>query len=256
MIEFDQVSFGYNGQRLIFDTFSWNVSKGESWAVLGASGCGKTTLFYLLSGLRNVSSGELRIHGDVLSTPRPLTGLVLQDYGLLPWATVEENITLGLRIRRFYGPDGKHVPTNEEIVEIDETAKYWMEKLGLREISHHYPHQVSGGQRQRTAIARTLSLNPDLLLMDEPFASLDVPTRENLQKFVMELRHEKQITQILVTHSIDEAALLGEKILVLNGIPNREPIVIENKTAGSFEFLHSPDFNGMCVKLRKALEVD
>jgi len=254
MIELDRVTFGYSNHNPIFDTFTWRVSKGESWAVLGASGCGKTTLFYLLAGLREVTSGTIRINNVLLKKPRPQTGLILQDYGLLPWATVQENVTLGLRIRQFYGPDGKHAPSNEDLAGSDQSGLYWMEKLGLCEISHQYPQQISGGQRQRTAIARTLSLNPDLLLMDEPFASLDVPTRENLQKFVIDLRHERQITNILVTHSIEEAALMGEKILVLKGIPNRFPVIIENTAAGSFDYLHSEEFIRMCINLRKELE--
>jgi ABC-type nitrate/sulfonate/bicarbonate transport system ATPase subunit len=254
MIELDRVTFGYKSQTQIFKEFSWSVARGESWAVLGTSGCGKTTLFYLLAGLREVTSGLIRINDEVLKKPRPKTGLILQDFGLLPWATVKENITLGLRIRHFYGPDGKHVPYDEKLGKIGQSADYWMEKLGLSKISHQYPQQLSGGQRQRTAIARTLSLKPDLLLMDEPFASLDAPTRENLQQFIIELRHEKQITNLLVTHSIEEAALMGEKILVLKGIPNKAPVIIENTQGGSSDSLHNESFTHICQILRKEIE--
>lgn len=254
MIDLQQIIFRYDSRHLIFEDFSWSVGKGESWAVLGASGGGKTTLFYLLAGLREVESGQILINGSKLVKPRPQTGLILQDFGLLPWATVEDNVTLGRRIRRFYGPDGKHVPIGEDPAAIREAGDYWMEKLALCEIRSRYPHQISGGQRQRTAIARTLSLNPDLLLMDEPFASLDVPTRESLQKVVIDLRQERNITNILVTHSIEEAALMGEKILVLKGAPNRHPIIIENRWGGSHAFLHTDDFNRMCIRLRRELE--
>ncbi len=166
----------------------------------------KTTLFYLLAGLRLPLSGEVRILASDYQTA-PKNRLILQDYGLLPWATVRENVTLGLRIRQFYGPDGTHAPGDEVITGIAQEGERWMERLGLLEIAGQFPEQISGGQRQRTAIARTLAINPDLLLMDEPFASLDAPTRESLQKFVLEMRQEKQITNILVTHSIEEAAL-------------------------------------------------
>ncbi len=254
MIDLDQVTFGYDSHRLIFERFSWYIGKGESWSVLGSSGGGKTTLFYLLAGLREVNSGEIRINGLPVTKPRPQTGLILQDYGLLPWATVRENVTLGLRIRRFYGPDGKHVPTGVNPDAIEQNGAFWIEKLGLSGIEDQYPHQISGGQRQRTAIARTLSLNPDLLLMDEPFASLDVPTREGLQRIVIDLRREKQITNILVTHSIEEAALMGEKILVLKGAPNRIPVIIDNPEEKSPDRSNSENFSRMCIRLRRELE--
>jgi ABC-type nitrate/sulfonate/bicarbonate transport system ATPase subunit len=254
MIDLDSLTFGYNPQNLIFADFSWQVAAGESWAVLGASGCGKTTLLYLLAGLREANSGTVRINGEKLVKPRPLTGLVLQDFGLLPWATVQENVTLGLRIRRFYGPDGKHAPTDEDLAEIEQAGSFWLDKLGLREIRGQYPGQISGGQRQRTAIARTLSLKPDLLLMDEPFASLDAPTREHLQKVMIELCLEHCMTSILITHSIEEAALMGEKILILKGIPNHAPVVIENLLGRSPEYLHSEAYSQMCARLRRELE--
>jgi NitT/TauT family transport system ATP-binding protein len=255
MIILDQVSFFYSPRKLIFDAFTWQVDKGESWAVLGTSGCGKTTLFYLLAGLRQPQGGEIKIAGEYLQKPRPKTGLILQDYGLLPWATVGENVTLGLRIRQFYGPDGTHAPSDEDVAEIDQTGNYWMERLGILDLAGQYPQQISGGQRQRTAIARTLATNPDLLLMDEPFASLDAPTRENLQHFIIELRIDRKITNIIVTHSIEEAVVMGKRILVLKGMPNKTPVIFENPNSGEKDYLHSEEYLRMIRLLRQELEL-
>jgi NitT/TauT family transport system ATP-binding protein len=178
MLQVDSLTYSYADGPPVFEEFNWRVESEESWAVLGPSGCGKTTLLYLLAGLRLPTGGEIRIDGQVLTRPRPKTGLILQDYGLLPWATVRQNAALGLRVRRFYGPDGTHAP---EDFQAGYSVDPWLERLGLLSQAEKYPSQISGGQRQRTAIARTLVLQPDLLLMDEPFSSLDAPTREGLQ---------------------------------------------------------------------------
>ncbi|MGW8251340.1 MAG: ABC transporter ATP-binding protein, partial [Anaerolineales bacterium] len=166
MIELESLTYAHTQGNLIFEEYNWHAEKGDAWAVLGPSGCGKTTLLYLLAGLRFPSQGRILIDGQQLTRPRPHTGLILQDYGLLPWATVRQNAELGLRIRNFYGPDGKHTPQD---FKPDVDVVPWLERLGLAPVAEKYPGQISGGQRQRTAIARTLALQPDLLLMDEPF---------------------------------------------------------------------------------------
>jgi len=254
MIELRAITFRYGDQTPIFEGFDWRVEAGEAWAVLGPSGCGQSPLLYLLAGLLQPQSGQILIGGLELSKPRPKTGLILQDYGLLPWATVRENANLGLRIRRFYGPDGTHAPIEEETGDTQERATYWLERLGLTQVQDQYPGQISGGQRQRTAIARTLVLNPDLLLMDEPFASLDAPTRESLQRLVMDLRLEHSLTTVIVTHSIEEAAILGKKVLVLQQPPNRRPNAIDNPGASGKDYVHSADYEKKCAELREALE--
>jgi NitT/TauT family transport system ATP-binding protein len=254
MIELRAITFQYGDKIPIFEGFDWRVEAGEAWAVLGPSGCGKSTLLYLLAGLRHVNDGHIFIGGVELTKPRPKTGLILQDYGLLPWATVMENTNLGLRIRRFYGPDGTHAPIEEEVEDTQERAAYWLERLRLTRIQGQYPGQISGGQRQRTAIARTLALNPDVLLMDEPFASLDAPTRESLQRLVMDLRLEQALTTVIVTHSIEEAAILGEKVLVLSQPPNRTPTIIPNPGASGKDYVHSAGYVKKCAQLREALE--
>jgi len=252
MIETKNLTFAYPNQPPIFQDFSWQVQRGERWAVIGSSGCGKTTLLYLLAGLRFPSAGEVRVDGEVLIRPRPYTGFIIQDYGLLPWATVRENVALGLEIRRFYGPDGTHAPRQ---FSPRLNADHWLERLGLQAHADKYPAQLSGGQRQRTAIARTLVLEPDLLLMDEPFSSLDAPTREGLQNLILELQREQGLTLVIVTHTIEEAAILGKRILVVGEPPNTTPQVVSNPQSGSPAFRESSAYHAICQELRTRLEV-
>lgn len=238
MIEIRNLTFRYGENPPLFSDLNWTVGRGESWAVLGASGCGKTTLLNILAGLKKYQSGTISIEGKHLERPRPETGLILQNHGLMPWATVAKNIELGFRIRRFYGPDGKHAPGNYKKDKKEEREKvlHIMEKTGLAQLSGRYPHQLSGGQLQRTAIARTLVLKPDLLLMDEPFSSLDAPTRDNLCKLVRTLDKENLYSRILVTHSIETALKMGDRILIF-GNAGKEPVVLKNES-GAEESIH------------------
>ena len=251
MIKVATLTYTYPQGQTIFRDFSWKINRGEAWSVLGPSGCGKTTLLYLLAGLRLPTTGQLLIDDQPLTHPRPQTGLIIQDYGLLPWATVRQNVALGLNIRQFYGPDGKHTPLDfQPAYDID----HWINRLGLTPIEDKFPNQISGGQRQRTAIARTLVLQPDLLLMDEPFSSLDAPTRECLQNLMLELKAEQDLTLVIVTHAIEEAAVLGQKILLLGHPPNIDTEVIENKGAAHITFRDTSDYAFLCRELRSRME--
>ena len=249
MISIQNLHFQY-GNAPIFENFTWQVQRAETWAILGPSGCGKTTLLYLLAGLRHPQGGTVSINDQPLTRPRPQTGLILQDFGLLPWATVRQNAELGFQVRSFYGADGVHAPLNLSTVK---SADFWLERLGLGLVADQYPAQLSGGQRQRTAIARTLALQPDLLLMDEPFSALDAPTRENLQNLTLELCAEQNLTLITITHAIEEAAVLGRKILLLGNPPNRRPKIIENPGAGQPGFRNSAQYLDLCKRLREEM---
>jgi len=251
MIELERLTFGYGRGTSVFQDFTWQAARGEAWAVLGPSGCGKSTLLNILAGLVQPIGGSVRIDGQLLTRPRPQTGLVIQDYGLLPWATVRENARLGLRVRNYYGPDGIHAP-NGYIRGLD--VEPWLERLGLLPQAAQFPGQLSGGQRQRTAIARTLALQPDLLLMDEPFSSLDAPTRESLQRLVLELWHETGLTLVTVTHAIEEAAVLGQRILLLNLPPNTQPLIIENPNILQPGYRESDEYVALCRSLRARME--
>lgn len=235
MIDVNDLTFSYNDKQApVFQGFDWHAETGEAWAVIGPSGCGKSTLLVLLAGLRQPDGGSITIAGERVTRPRPETGLILQDHGLLPWATVLDNARLGLNIREMYGPDGRHAPRDAVLDRAAAHARVneWLTRLGIDELANKYPSQISGGQRQRAAIARTLALSPDLLLMDEPFSALDAPTREDLQELTVELQRETGLTTIIVTHNIEEAVYLGRKILVLHAPPNTEAHVVENPGAG------------------------
>jgi NitT/TauT family transport system ATP-binding protein len=253
MIEVERITFGYSPSFNIFQDFYWVVETNERWAVIGPSGCGKSTLLSLIAGLTHPTDGQIRIDGNRIFRPRPLTGLIIQDYGLLPWATVRENVELGLKVRVYYGPDGIHAPISAaETIKHD--VDHWMIKLGINLVAKRYPNKISGGQRQRTALARTLVMKPDLLLMDEPFSSLDAPTREGLQTLSIELCNEQGLTLVIVTHSIEEAVIMGEKILILNSPPNQKCTILENPGSNLENFRDTPGYISLCRQIRGILD--
>ena len=176
---------------------------------------------------------------------------MLQDHGLLPWATVRQNVGLGLTIRAYYGSDGRHAPADEVMApdEADQRIDRWLDKLGIAELHDKYPAQLSRGQRQRTAIARTMVTRPDLLLLDEPFSALDAPTREDLQHLVMDLFREPGLVYITVTHDIEVAVAMGRQILILGKGVNSEPQIIENPSAGGVDYRLHADFRRKCDEI-------
>ncbi len=271
VIEIKNLDFTYPGQTTpLFDHFAWRVARGEFWSVIGASGCGKSTLLHLIVGVRAASAGAIIVNGE--SVPRKKnrgkTGLVLQDYGLLPWATVRENVELGLRIRGFYGQDLSPSFSTERRGKLfiplpwqgrgqgvrSASVDFWLDRFGLAALRDKYPAQISGGQRQRAAIARTLVLEPDVLLMDEPFSALDAPTREDLEQLTLDLQAETKTTTVFVTHNIEEAVFLGQKILVLSAPPHGSPTrVVENPGAGRAAYRDEPAFAEKARVLREML---
>lgn len=255
MIDIRDLTFSYGGHSPLFEGFNLKVDRGEAWSIIGASGCGKTTLLYLLAGLRRPNAGEIFIDNSPVVRPRPRSGLVLQDHGLLPWATVQENARLGLTIRKFYGSDGRHAPVDEQLNTgtVNQRIDHWLTTLGIEKLRSQYPAMLSRGQRQRTAIARTLSMEPDLLLLDEPFSALDAPTREDLESLIIDLNTNSNLTYIIVTHDIEAAVVMGKKILVLETGTNQSARVIENKSAGSADFRKHDAFHRKYEELREIL---
>ena len=254
LVSLDSLRFSYQADQPIFAEFNWQVNAGERWAVLGPSGCGKSTLLLLLAGILLPDQGEIRVDGNHLARPRPRTGLILQDYGLLPWATVEKNVSLGLRLHKFYGPDEVHASLDTIVADYQFVVDKWLARLRLEGVRDSYPAQISGGQQQRTAIARTLTLNPNLLLMDEPLGSLDAPTSAAMQDLLIDLNQEDGLAMVLVTHSVETAAYLGQKILVLGQPPNTTPRILENPNSGAAGFRDSSSYLKLCEILRGELE--
>jgi len=256
MIDAANLTFAYPDQPPIFEHFTWHAAAGEAWAVIGPSGCGKSTLLYLIAGLRQPQAGRLLVAGQPVPRPRASTGLILQDYGLLPWATVWENVALVMRMGRFYRgkPSAGVGPRPYPRADITaEQVDAWLTRLGIATVRDKYPSQISGGQRQRTAIARSLLQQPNLLLMDEPFSSLDALTREDLQRLTVELRQETGVTTVVVTHNIEEAVFLGRRILVLGQAPTTQARVIENAAVGSPNYRGHPAYWQKCAELRQQL---
>jgi len=251
MISISGLTFAYPGHSPLFTDFSLEIQRGQAMTVLGLSGCGKTTLLYLLAGSLHPQSGSIAVDGQAITRPRPESGLILQDFGLLPWATVRQNASLGMTIRKFYGPDGTHAPVTSADTSAVDT---WLERLGLTDYAAQYPGKLSGGQRQRVAIARTLALQPDVLLMDEPFSALDALTRADLQSLTRELWTEQGFTSVIVTHAIEEAALLGQTVLVLGVPPHRTVRLFDNPEAMQPGYEQSAPFRQACASLRAMLE--
>jgi ABC-type nitrate/sulfonate/bicarbonate transport system ATPase subunit len=253
MIRLEHVQFSYRRDAPLYQDFSWSIDTAQHWTILGPSGCGKTTLLKLIAGLLHPGAGQVCVHNAPITRPRPSTGLILQNYGLLPWSNVWHNVALGWKIRHFYGQDGVHTPQDTPIpsrAERREIVDYWVDRLGLWKVRRQFPAQLSGGQQQRVAISRTLALKPDLLLMDEPFNSLDAVTREGLQDLVIQLRAEFNMTTVIVTHAVDEAAVLGSRILALDDPPNHAPTLIHNPASEDADYRAQPAYLEMRNRLR------
>ena len=181
--------------------------RGEFRVFLGPSGCGKSTILNIVAGLLKPTTGEALLHGKPIAGPGPDRGMVFQSYSSYPWLTVLDNVAFGLKLRG--------VPRDER----EKVARSWIKKVGLAGSEKKYPNQLSGGMRQRVAIARTLAVKPQIILMDEPFGALDVQTRLGMQNLINELWEEIEGTILFVTHDIPEAVYLADKIHILSAAP-------------------------------------
>ncbi|MCX4149221.1 ABC transporter ATP-binding protein [Paraburkholderia madseniana] len=191
-----------------------NIARREFVVFLGPSGCGKSTLLYLISGLEQVSSGRIVCGGAEVREPGTDRGLVFQDASLFPWLSVGENITFGLKMQHMPKENRRRVA--EEI----------LERVGLSEAIDKRPDQLSGGMRQRVAVGRALALKPEILLLDEPFAALDVQTRAKMQDFLTQVWQQSNVSMVFVTHHIDEAIALADRIVVFTARPGRIKTII------------------------------
>ncbi|WP_019178074.1 ABC transporter ATP-binding protein [Methanomassiliicoccus luminyensis] len=242
MIEVEHLDKEFDRGFRVIEDLSFSVGKGGSLTVIGPSGCGKTTLLYILSGLTKPSAGRVTVNGGTVDGPSEDVAFILQDFGLLPWKTVRENICLGMKIRKVAGSEQKL------------RSDALMRELGLEEHRDDYPVRLSGGERQRVAIGRALALEPKILLMDEPFSSLDTLNREKLQDALLDIRGRTGLTTVMVTHSIEEAVFLGDDILVLGGRPCSRKALIPNRRAGTKGYREDESFFSACKEVRRAVE--
>lgn len=206
---------GRKQQIAALQDFNLDIREGEFFTLLGPSGCGKSTFLNVLAGLARKTGGSISIDGQPASGINREQGVVFQGYALFPWRTVLQNIEVGLEIRK--------IPKRER----RETAEQFLHLVGLAGFGQRYPHELSGGMRQRVAIARSLAYSPSLLLMDEPFAALDAQTREILQSELLRIWEQHKTTIVFITHSLDEAIYLSDRIAVMTHRPGRIKSVLE-----------------------------
>ncbi len=208
------------------------VYPGEFVCIVGASGCGKSTLLNIIAGLTPPSSGQVLVDGESVPSPGPDRGMVFQNFSLFPWLTVADNISFGLQLRR--------IPRKEMQQRID----YYLDVVNLTQFARSYPKQLSGGMKQRVAIARALANEPEVLLMDEPFGALDAQTKEQMQQFVLELWQKTRITVLTITHDVEEAIFLSQRIYVMSARPGqiKEEILVDLPAHRDLEMKLSPEF--------------
>jgi NitT/TauT family transport system ATP-binding protein len=234
-------AFGSNcDAHVVFDNVSLEIHRREFICVVGASGCGKSTLARIVAGLDDATAGEILLDGKPVAGPGPDRGMVFQGYTLFPWLTVKRNVMFGLRMQG----------TTETIANTE--ARQWLDMVGLAKFENLYPHELSGGMKQRVAIARALANNPRVLIMDEPFAALDAQTRCQMQSYLLQIWKKVDATILFITHDLDEAAYLSDRILVLGTNPGGIVEFIENpvpRPRSDSQFL-SPEF----LSLKKRLE--
>ncbi len=208
------------------------IPQGEFVCMIGASGCGKSTLLRIIAGFEEPTTGDVSIYGTPISGPGSDRGMVFQDYALFPWMTVRENIS--------FGPRQRQLPREE----IARTTDEFVRMVGLERFADRYPNQLSGGMKQRVAIARVLANNANILLMDEPFGALDALTREQLQRELLQIWQRTGVTTIFVTHSVEEAVLLADRVLVMSAGPGRIDSDFRIELARPRD-VSSPEFNAL-----------
>jgi NitT/TauT family transport system ATP-binding protein len=215
IIEVDGIHKVYPGRVVALENIQLSFERGALSTLLGPSGCGKTTLLKIIAGLLEPTAGEVRVKGRPVAGPGPERAFVFQDFALMPWATVLRNAAFGLELRGV------------ERAEREERARHYIAEVGLAGFEERYPHELSGGMRQRVGLARALAVDADVLLMDEPFSAVDEQTRRQFQEDLIRLREVENKTFLFVTHSIEEAVYLSDRIVLLSPRPGRVSRVID-----------------------------
>jgi NitT/TauT family transport system ATP-binding protein len=247
MIRIKDLSVTYESMKdryIALRNINLELSAGETCAIIGPSGCGKSTLLKVLAGIIKNFDGSVEINGEPIMPYKQKIGFIPQNYGLLPWKNVYENIRLGVKIKNKKSADDKAI------------LALLLGQLGLGGLESRYPGELSGGQQQRVALARAFLLKPDLLLMDEPFSALDAMTREEIQNVFLQVWRKYSVSTILVTHHVEEAVYLGQKIVILSAFPGTVSTVIDNPLFGVEDVRNHQDFFQLCLSLRKMIKED
>ena len=246
-LSFHNVSLDYvreGGRVAALRGLDLAVAAGESVAIIGPSGCGKSSLLRMACGLLQPTTGSVELDGTPLTAPRRDTALILQDFGLLPWATVLANAELGLKVRGIARTERR------------QRAMEALELVGLQDFVRAYPGELSGGMQQRLALARALALDVRLLLMDEPLSALDALLRERIQDLLLDLWQRESYAQLLVTHSIEEAVFLGQRIVIMSARPGHTVGVVKNPEAGEPDYRLTDTFHVRCDAVREILRTE
>lgn len=243
-------TFSQNGEMFrALDHVSLSIEKGEFICLLGPSGCGKSTLLNAIAGFSPVTEGSIQINGENVTKPSVEYVTIFQNYGLLPWRTVIKNVELGLEAKKVPKPERRRI------------AEKYIELVGLSNFKKSYPRQLSGGMQQRVAIARALAVDPEIIFMDEPFGALDAITRMKLQDDILRIAKEQDKTVIFVTHDIEEAIFLADRIVIMSPNPGRIKSVMEikltqtrNRTGDDFLALRDKVFEIFNMKPQDEVE--
>jgi len=225
----------FKGGTVALENLSMDVRANEILCLLGPSGCGKSTVLNLIAGFELPTSGEVSLDGREITVPGPERGVIFQEHALFPWLNVIQNIAFGKKLRGAVEDDRRY----------GESVKKYVDLMGLGGFEHHYPSQLSGGMKQRVAIARVLVNEPEVMLMDEPFAALDAQTRLSMQMFLLKIWERLRTTILFITHDIDEAVFLGDRIYVMTARPGKikSLIPVSLERPRRYEMVVSPAFN-------------
>ena len=246
MLEINNLSVNYESEKKsvkALGAINMNIAAGEIYALIGPSGCGKSTLLHVLGGIIKDYQGQIVMKGEKLNPKLHSIGFIPQNFGLLPWKSVQKNCVLALKIK------GKVIDNS-----LQERIDYIMDKLDINSLKDRYPSELSGGQKQRVAIARAFIMNPDLLLMDEPFSALDAFTREEAQELFIDIWNQYKATTVFVTHSIEEAIYMGRKIVIMSQSPGVIVEIIDNPLFNTENLRENEEFFKLSSYIRSIIK--